>query len=160
MFCLFQKGSFAQLERFDRPVILTLRDNEGGLHQVVLAEVAENTATVLLGKQILKVPLTDIISLWYGEYLLLWKPEIGVVKSFFPGMRDPDIPWLRSSLATIQGSPVEPMDSDFFDAALEARVREYQATRRLDVDGLVGQQTQIVINSDLGNGAPRLLRAD
>jgi murein L,D-transpeptidase YcbB/YkuD len=52
------------------------------------------------------------------------------------------------------------MQSDVFDAELEARVRDYQIARRLAVDGLVGQQTQIVINSDLDIGAPRLVRAN
>ena len=52
------------------------------------------------------------------------------------------------------------MGSDLFDENLEARVRDYQIERRLNVDGLVGQQTQILINSDLGAPAPRLMRLD
>ena len=92
--------------------------------------------------------------------MLLWKSQIGSVKSFYPGMRDPGIPWLRESLAEIQGNPIDPMDSDYFDENLEARVRDYQVAKRLNVDGLVGQQTQILINSDLGAQAPRLVRAN
>jgi len=75
-------------------------------------------------------------------------------------MRDPDVVWLRKSLATIQGDPIDPMDSDYFDATLEERVKDYQVARRLNVDGLVAQHTQILINSDLGAGAPRLVRAN
>ncbi len=75
-------------------------------------------------------------------------------------MRDPDVAWLRESLAAIQGNPIDPMDSDYFDANLEARVRDYQVARRLNVDGLVGQQTQIVINTDLGAEAPRLAKVN
>ncbi len=44
-------------------------------------------------------------------------------------------------------------------AALEARVRDYQRQRRLTVDGLVGYQTQITINTDLGRDqTPKLAR--
>ena len=76
-------------------------------------------------------------------------------------MRDDDVRWLRSSLARIQGQPVQPMDSDLFDQNLEARVKDYQRERRLTVDGLVGYQTQISINTDLGEtGIPQLVRAN
>jgi general secretion pathway protein A len=148
------------VQRLDRPVILTLQDNEGGLHQIVLEEISDQVAIIDIGGERHKVALTDVIKLWDGEYLLLWKSQIGVVKSFYPGMRDSGIPWLRESLATIQGNPIDPMDSEYFDANLEARVKDYQIEHRLNVDGLVGQQTQILINSDLGAQAPRLVRAN
>jgi general secretion pathway protein A len=160
LYCLFQKGSLAQVQRLDRPVILTLQDNEGSLHQIVLEEISDQVAIIDIGGERHKVALTDVIKLWDGEYLLLWKSQIGVVKSFYPGMRDAGIPWLRESLATIQGNPIDPMDSEYFDENLEARVKDYQIEHRLNVDGLVGQQTQILINSDLGAQAPRLVRAN
>jgi peptidoglycan hydrolase-like protein with peptidoglycan-binding domain len=50
--------------------------------------------------------------------------------------------------------------SEIFDPALEARVREYQRTRRLTVDGIVGTRTQISILSELpASGAPQLIEA-
>jgi len=160
LYCLFQKGSLAQLQKLDRPVILTLQDNDGALHQIVLEGISGQMATIDIGGSRDEVLLADVIALWDGEYLLLWRSQIGAVKSFFPGMRDPGIVWLRESLAAIQGNPIDPMGSDLFDENLEARVRDYQIERRLNVDGLVGQQTQILINSDLGAPAPRLMRLD
>jgi general secretion pathway protein A len=161
LFCLFQRGSLAQIQKLNRPVILTLQDRAGMSHQVVLAELNERSATISLGETDYTVPVDEISTLWYGEYMLLWKPQIGAVKSFYPGMRDPDVVWLRDSLATIQGKNIRPesqADSDFFDESLEASVRDYQVAKRLNVDGLVGQQTQILINTDLGLLAPRLMR--
>ncbi|MDP6435768.1 MAG: AAA family ATPase [Gammaproteobacteria bacterium] len=160
LYCLFQKGSLAQIERLDRPVIMTLRDYEGGIHQLVLEAIEGSNGIIAIADARYAVPLNEILNLWYGEYLLLWKPQIGAVKAFYPGMRDPDIAWLRQSLAEIQGNPIDPMNSDYFDENLEARVRNYQVAKRLNVDGLVGQQTQIVINTDLRVGAPRLARAN
>ena len=76
--------------------------------------------------------------------------------SLLPGSRGSNVVWLRESLATIDpqyGSG----DSDIYDAELQAIVRRFQRDHRLDVDGLAGQQTQIVINSLLGaDGSPRL----
>lgn len=160
LFCLFQRGSLAQIQQLNRPVILTLQDTAGSAHQIVLVALSDTTASIRLSGITHEVPLTDINALWYGEYMLLWRPQIGTVKSFYPGMRDPDVTWLRESLAEIQGEVIDPIGSDYFDENLEAHVRDYQVARRLNVDGLVGQQTQIVINSDLGVSSPRLVRAN
>ena len=46
---------------------------------------------------------------------------------------------------------------DVYDGDLEQQVRAFQRDNRLDVDGLAGQQTQIIINSLLGSeDTPRL----
>jgi general secretion pathway protein A len=96
------------------------------------------------------VATEELRQLWFGEYLLLWRPQTAGVRSFFPGMRDPDVLWLRESLASIQREPLEPMASDVYDDALAERVRAYQKDRNLPVDGLAGQATQAAINADLG----------
>ena len=159
--CLFQRGSLAQVRSLDRPVILTLRDSDGTEHQVVMSGISDVAAVLEIGDQVFQVSLEQLRQNWYGDYLLLWRPQIGTVKSFYPGMRDEHVPWIRESLAAIQGSPISPMESDFFDEELETRVRDYQRARRLNVDGLVGQQTQIAINTDLGTkNIPRLAMAD
>ena len=49
------------------------------------------------------------------------------------------------------------MNSDEYDSNLQNIVRRFQRDNRLDVDGLAGQQTLIVVNSLLGSdGTPRL----
>jgi general secretion pathway protein A len=160
LFCLFQRGSLAQILQLNRPAILTLQDNAGATHEILLVTLSDTSAGIRLGATTYEVPISDINALWYGEYLLLWKPQIGSIKSFYTGMRDPDVAWIRKSLAEILGKTIDPMNSDLFDENLEAHVRDYQVTRRLNVDGLVGQKTQIVINSDLGVSAPRLIKAN
>jgi general secretion pathway protein A len=159
--CLFQRGSLAQVRSLDRPVILSLRDDHGGQHQLVLSSLDDAGATLSIGPDTYVVALERLSRYWFGDYLLLWRPQFERVKQFMPGMRDRDVRWLRESLATIQGEPIVPMDSDLFDRDLEARVRDYQRDRRLTVDGLVGYQTQIAINNDLdARGSPRLARAN
>ena len=159
LFCLFQRGSLSQLRSLDRPVILTLRDESSTQHQVVLSGLGKDYAVLNIGGGEHRVSLSQLGDYWFGEYLLLWRPQSGEVKAFFPGMRDPAVRWIRASLAAIQGEPASPMESDLYDEALEQRVREYQRERRLTVDGLVGQQTQIAMNTDLGaEDRPRLVR--
>ncbi len=159
--CLYQRGTLDQVRTLGRPVILTLRDANGDPHQVVLAGLGPQMASIDIDGTAFRVTNGELEELWFGEYLLLWRPGTSAVKSFLPGMRDPDILWLRQSLARIQGKPVEPMDSDIYDDNLAARVREYQRSRRLPVDGMAGQATQVAINSDLGDGdMPRLALAN
>jgi general secretion pathway protein A len=80
--------------------------------------------------------------------LLLWKPANGVSVALVPGTQDPNVTWLRQSLATIdERYRAEPLDSDVYDRRLGDRVREFQREHRLIVDGLAGRQTQIIINS-------------
>lgn len=158
--CLFQRGSLMQIQRLNRPVILTLQDDDGGVHQVVMANMNATDGSLQLGSELIAVPLTAISHLWFGEYLLLWHPQISAVKSFYSGVRDPDVVWIRESLATIQGNTVQSNNTDLFDDSLEEQVRAYQIKRHLNADGLVGQQTQIAINTDLGINAPRLVRAN
>ena len=156
--CFFSQGSLAQLASLNRPAILTLQDAAGGTHQVVLTGFNERFAMLDIGGNAYTVKLGDLNAYWFGDYLLLWQPQLDESKSYYQGMTDPGVAWVRESLAAIQGRPIDPMDSDYFDAELEARVRDYQAERRLKADGMVGQQTQIVMNSDLNSDAPQLAR--
>ncbi len=158
--CFYRQGSLAQVERLDRPAILTLQDDNGVSHQVVLLGMNEATALIDIGGITHRIGMTDLNRYWYGEYLLMWRPPIDESKALYPGMTDPDVAWLRASLSAILGRPIDPAGSDYFNDELEAGVRDYQIERRLDVDGKVGQQTLIVMNSDLATGAPQLARLD
>lgn len=159
--CLYQRGTLDQVRTLGRPVIMTLKDGNSDPHQVVLAGLGLQMAEIDIDGAVFRVANTELEQLWFGEYLLLWRPGTSAVKSFLPGMRDPDVRWLRQSLARIQGVPVDPMDSDLYDDNLAARVRDYQRTRHLPVDGMAGHATQVAINSELGDGdMPRLALAN
>jgi general secretion pathway protein A len=160
--CLYQRGTLDQVRTLGRPVILTLRDGNSDPHQVVLEGLGPLTASIDIGGRSFRVTNSELEQLWFGEYLLLWRPPgTNGIKSFMPGMRDPDVRWLRASLARIQGTPVEPMDSELFDENLAARVRDYQRSRRLPVDGLAGHATQVAMTSELDDGnMPRLALAN
>lgn len=157
--CLKQSGSLAQVRSLDRPVILTLRGYGGRQHKIVLSGLNDEFATISIASQDYRISPDELNEFWFGEYLLLWRPEFEQLTMFSPGMQGEAVIWLRESLAEIQGEPVSPPDSDFFDSELEARVRSYQRDKRLGVDGVVGYHTQIAINSDLGLvNRPRLTR--
>ena len=148
--CLFQQGSWNHLRRLNRPAILTLTNHNGVEYQVVLNRLDDRQAELIAGERKYLVSLDELSDYWFGDHLILWRPPGAEPKALSPGMRDEAIPWLRRSLATINGADGESADPLLYDENLEAVVREYQRERRLTVDGLVGAQTQIVINTDLG----------
>jgi general secretion pathway protein A len=157
--CLYQKGSWAQLRMLNRPAILTLTDEAGGTHQVVLAALTDETATFSLAGTARAVPIAEASRYWYGDFLLLWRPPLGVVKSLGPGMRGDEVRWLRNGLRSAEGLP-EAAGSDVYDADLRQLVENFQRAHRLAVDGIAGVQTQIVLDSAIGaTGSPTLAPA-
>jgi peptidoglycan hydrolase-like protein with peptidoglycan-binding domain len=64
---------------------------------------------------------------------------------------------LRAELKKILGGDVDVGEGEVFDAVLTQAVREFQEHYDLQVDGIVGIETLIKINSvRLGDEVPRL----
>ena len=156
--CLYQRGSWSGLRQFDRPAMLTLTDAQGDTHRVVLTQIHEDKAELSIGGVEVTHPVGEIFDIWFGQYMLIWRPPNGTAVSLGEGLSNENVVWLRQSLAAIdERYRAEPLDSDYFDATLTARVRNFQRDNRIDIDGLAGQQTQIIINSLLAvEGTPRL----
>ena len=156
--CLSHRGSWSGLRHLDRPAILQLVDRAGRTHHVVLTSISGERAELSIGGVSVSHPVSVISELWFGTYQLLWRPPNGVAVSLLPDMRDSNVVWLRESLAAIdERYRAEPFDSNIYDQELQRQVREFQRDHRLDVDGLAGQQTQIIINSLLEpDSTPRL----
>jgi general secretion pathway protein A len=158
--CLFQKGSWAQLRTLDRPAILTLTDDVGGTHQVLLVGLTDEAATIELGGARQDVPIATISRYWFGDFLLLWRPPLAVVKALGPGMRGAEVRWLRENLRAVQGLPAAQPASDFYDDDLTRLVQDFQRQHRLNADGVAGVQTQIVLDTVLNPaGSPTLAAA-
>jgi general secretion pathway protein A len=157
LLCLLQRGTWGELATLDRPAILVLADGNGRDHQVVLSRLAEGAAELLAGEVVVTVPLGELLPLWYGEYLVLWRPEAGDGRVLSRNATGSDVLWLRRILGELRGTPILPADSQAYDPALEAAVREFQRSRRLAVDGIAGAMTMISLNNALSlPGRPRL----
>ncbi len=156
--CLYQRGSWSGLRQMDRPAVLTLVDSDGNNHEVVLTGITGDNAELSLGGVRVTHAVAEITDAWFGQFMLLWRPPTGTAISLGPGSEGDDVAWLRNSLAAIDGSYASTdSQSEVFDAELEQLVMSFQRDHRLQVDGLAGQQTQIIINSLLAvEGTPRL----
>lgn len=156
--CLQQSGSWNLLRQLDRPAILTLIDSSGNSYESVLTALSNSTVEFMTDGVRKSFALGDVSDLWFGRYLIVWRPPNGTVAAIAPGMRNGNVLWLRESLAELGNETVGiGKDDSFFDVGLEEQLRDFQRRNRLQTDGLAGQQTQILINSMLAlDGSPRL----
>ena len=155
--CVFQKGTWAQLRQLNRPAILTLTDPEGNPHQVVLTALNDEAAKISIGDATHDVTIAALSRYWFGEFLILWRPHTREPRSLSIGNRDEGVRWLRRSLYMALGQPVSEPGSDTYDEELAAMVEEFQHQHRLDVDGVAGLQTQVLLDSLTSTEAPLLL---
>lgn len=156
--CLFQRGSWSGLKRYDRPAVLTLVDSKGAAHSIVLTAIEGETLDLSIGGVTVTHLLDEVSDMWFGQYLLLWRPPNGSPAALGPGSRGANVVWLRQSLAAIDARyQTANTNSDVFDDELQEQVRVFQRDHRIDVDGLAGHQTQIIINTLLApDDTPRL----
>jgi general secretion pathway protein A len=157
--CYVQRGTFADLRLFNRPAILTVNDARGRSHQVVLAALDDERAIVSLGGAPRAVRLGELSRLWFGDFVLLWRPGVPDVKTLSFGMRGPDVLRLRRGLQRARGAEAELAPNSVYDAELVKLVEEFQRQHRLNVDGIAGLQTLVVLDTALAAPGSPLLDA-
>jgi general secretion pathway protein A len=156
--CLDQRGSWAQVRTLNRPAILTLTDDRGQRHRVVLSGLDDKTATLNLGEHNEKVGIDDLSKDWFGEFTVVWKPKTSHTRLLSLGMQGDEVRWLRRSLNALAGGSSDPEHADVYDEELAIAVQNFQREHRLNVDGIAGVQTQVVLDTALADpNSPVLL---
>jgi general secretion pathway protein A len=156
--CLEQRGSWAQVRALNRPAILTLNDDHGQRHRVVLSALDDQYATLDLGEHNERVALDEVSRDWFGEFTVVWKPKTARPRPLSVGMQGEEVRWLRRSLNALHGAASDPEHSDVYDEELAIAVQNFQREHRLNVDGIAGVQTQVVLDTALAEpGSPLLL---
>jgi general secretion pathway protein A len=157
--CLEQRGSWAQVRALNRPAILSLLDDTGQKHRVVLSSLDDKYATLDLGEHSQRVPVEDVSRDWFGDFTVVWKPKTSRTRELSLGMRGDEVRWLRRSLNALRGASSDPEHSDLYDQELAIAVQNFQREHRLTVDGIAGLQTQVVLDTALADpGSPLLQR--
>jgi general secretion pathway protein A len=158
--CLEQRGSWAQVRALNRPAILTLTDEQGLRHRVVLSSLDDQAATLDLGEHNVRVPLDELSRDWFGDFTLVWKPKTARTRLLTVGMQGDEVRWLRRSLNALHGAASDPERGDVYDEELAIAVQNFQREHRLNVDGIAGLQTQVVLDTALAEpGSPLLVKS-
>jgi general secretion pathway protein A len=124
----------------------------------VIAGLDADAAKVRFPDATQDISIASLSQLWYGDYLILWRPQVAAPRALSAGMQGAGVRWLRTTLNTVHGQPGDGNSSDYYDEDLVRMVEEFQRQHRLNVDGIAGVQTQIVLDT-LNNsaGAPLLV---
>jgi len=158
--CLFSRGNWMTLLNFNRPAVLELIDDSQQRHHVVLAGLNEKDVIIDLGDQRITLARADVEHLWFGDFIILWKPPLPISHFLGQGSIGPDVLWLREQLDRIDGrsdGTKEDISSPLFDEILERRVMDFQRRHSINADGKVGEETLIQLNTALGVSSIPLL---
>ncbi len=156
--CMKGLGSLNSILKFNSPAILKLFDSQGREFYITLTEIAGQTATIEVGDDTRIVDMKEIEQRWFGDYTLLWRTPPHYRGDIHPGMTGPDVHWLDTQLAVIQGREAQKEGVLIYDNQLVTQVKRFQLTEGLIPDGIVGPQTIIHLNTASGSNAPMLVQ--
>jgi general secretion pathway protein A len=154
--CLHGFGTIEQLARFDRPLILVLR--QGDSHAAaLLLDVDANFVRLDIGGLVKNVAKDAMHELWSGEFMAVWRLPDNVPAALHTGDAGPGVAWVKQQLAHMDKGKAADAGPAYFDASLEERVRKLQTAYGIKPDGIVGPETLFALSS-LDDGGPHLYR--
>ena len=155
--CTEDTGTLSSLRRFNRPAILSLRNGkEGGEYEILVTALKGETAAVRVGNDSGEVHLNELLPLWSGQYLILWRPPAGYRADVTKGSSGPMVTWIDRQLAHLEGRTVRPGREPVFDKEMERQVTKFQTTVGLTADGVAGAKTILCLMDAAGAEGPSL----
>ncbi|HIP53310.1 MAG TPA: hypothetical protein EYH03_04780, partial [Chromatiales bacterium] len=155
--CIFGRGTWNNLKLFNRPAVIELVDPLGRRHHITLNHLDEKNVTLDIGGIPRTLSRDELEPLWFGAYLLLWRPPPIQHNVLRIGMKGSDVVWLRNQLERALEMPDPNPKRSFFDTELAERVKQFQSAQGLPADGVVGRQTLISLNGAVADPAIPLL---
>ncbi|MCU7869914.1 MAG: AAA family ATPase [Candidatus Thiodiazotropha sp. (ex Lucinoma borealis)] len=157
--CIYGRGSWDNLEYYNRPAVLELIMDDGQRYNVVASALTDNGVTLDLNGRRFSFSRDEIDKLWTGSYIILWRPPGISSDSLSLGYVGRDVGWLISMLDRIEGvkTVYDPLKAQF-DLQIQRRVMRFQRAHNLSADGVVGKQTLIQLNSAVVDSTRPVLR--
>lgn len=144
--------TWAQLQRFNRPAILVL-DQNNSLHRVIVFKLDADTAQVLVGQNVLNVSVAELRSRWTNNGITFWRPSDAGKQFLQQGDRSNNLPAVRDILSRASQAVELDLSLDvqntLFDQPLDEAVRAMQLKYALVSDGKIGSETYLLINEIL-----------
>ena len=144
-----QARTWDELAEFNRPLLLDMVTPERFSAAVLLLGIDDRSAWVLMDRGVAQISLAELGPLWTGRYRFLWHPPQGFERPLALGDDSAVVARVAELFARLDGQQRALADSQF-NAALQQRVRLFQLEHKLDDDGVVGVQTLLRLNEQLG----------
>lgn len=152
--CYSGVGNLGSVASYDRPAILTLKDDEGRKYQATLLSLDNDQLILAFQHGIETVVIQDLEARWQGQYRLLWRTPPNGHSVIRPGDSGDSVIWLTKSLFAAGIKSVKIHTT--YNEKVSQAVREFQRDSGLEVDGIAGRQTLIQLNSTTDDSIPRL----
>ena len=150
-------GDLTHLRTLNHPAVLILRDPYGNdLFHATLSALDKTMATLIVGTDLVRVPVEILQSQWGGDFTLFWQPPPGYEGVLRAGDEGITLFWLEQKMAELKRRAARELPDLIFDQVLVDEVRTLQRQHNLNPDGLVGPHTLMVINSRHATDQPRL----
>jgi general secretion pathway protein A len=153
--CYQGRGGLYELRLLDRPAVLTLHDGPN-LVYAVLAGLDDNTARLRVNGKSVTLGVAALAARFDGEYTTFWIAPRAFREQVPPGQKGPDVDWVATRLAYINGAPPPSPDRPL-DSKMQRLLREFQARQNLKADGVTGPRTYMRLSQLGGVAEPRLL---
>lgn len=154
---LEEVGELALLRALNHPAILVLTDSYGGAgFYVTLTSLDAATATLVVDKNLVRVPVDSLLEQWSGYFIMIWQPPPDYEGILRFGEEGISVFWLEQQLAEVIGRQSRDLKNLQFDNQLVNDVRRFQRRTGLLPDGLAGPHTLIAINARVTTDQPRL----
>ncbi|WP_105900722.1 ExeA family protein [Vibrio gangliei] len=153
LYCYQDSGRLNDVAVINRPAMLTMQDNYR-TYFAILYKLVDDKAQLLLADQRVEVPTEWLNAHWTGEYQLLWHSELAdqTLKLHSQGK---DVEMLNRLLSQVLGEPIQ--DKQEFDQSLKHKVEAFQMWQGINVDGIAGKRTLMLLDSYANHQAPSVL---
>ena len=156
--CLAEQSSLDSLLQLNRPTVFKLYDDQGREFYATLTGIKGHSATFVIGNETRIVDINEIEKRWLGDYFLLWRMPPDYRGPILLGQKRKIVQWLDRQLSIIQGRPPRSQNSLVFDDTIVSEVKKIQLFKGLVPNGIVGPQTIIHLNNEVGTEEPVLIK--
>jgi len=132
----------------NRPAVLDIRQPDGFAGKVLLVGMSDAVALLSAGRSVCQMPLSSLAVYWRGGLRYLWKSPPSWVGPLTEGDQGSGVTQIVADFSRLDGLPAPPLD--VFTPALTERVKQFQQSMGLEVDGVIGVQTLQALNDALG----------
>jgi len=138
-----------ELAAFDRPLALETITPDRFSAEVLLLGITGSMAWVATQDGVAQISLAELAPYWTGQYRFLWRPPTGFDGPLVVGDDSDVVAAVALLFAQLDKQP-QPLTGRRFSRALEQRVRLFQRENQLADDGVVGVQTLLKLNEQVG----------
>ncbi|MFN5746089.1 MAG: AAA family ATPase [Methylococcaceae bacterium] len=142
--CMPFEGSWTLLRTLNHPAVLELGLANGETRFIGLRRYSQSRVDLLAEGRSQTFPLQDLLAVWKGTGILIWRPITPYQSAINIGEQSPIVAWVRNILMVPASSPAL---ERVYDDPLRLRLIEFQNAHGLKPDGVIGLHTLLTLEA-------------